>query len=148
VRGDLIAVLDRKDGRLRLSRYDFASGAAASLDARPLTLGYAGEGLCLHKSARDGALYAFTLGRARGSWISGCCSTADGKLDGRIVRRLHLSSEAKYCVADDASGRSMSPSRRSGSGATTPIPKPRPWRPWSTSTAWATSRARSAAWPS
>jgi hypothetical protein len=30
--------------------------------------------------------------------------TADGKLDGRVVRRLHLSSEAKYCVADDASG--------------------------------------------
>ncbi len=104
VRGDLIAVLDRKDGRLRLSRYDFASGTAAGLDARPLTLGYAGEGLCLHRSARDGALYAFTLGGEGqlDQWL--LFQTADGKLDGRIVRRLHLSSEAKYCVADDATG--------------------------------------------
>ncbi|EJL33315.1 3-phytase (myo-inositol-hexaphosphate 3-phosphohydrolase) [Caulobacter sp. AP07] len=104
VRDDLIAVLDRKDGRLRLSRYDFTTGAAASLDARPLTLGYAGEGLCLHRSARDGALYAFTLGGEGqlDQWL--LFQAADGKLDGRIVRRLHLSSEAKYCVADDASG--------------------------------------------
>lgn len=104
VRGDLIAVLDRKEGRLRLSRYDFSVGAAASLDARPLTLGYAGEGLCLYRSARDGALYAFTLGGEGqlDQWL--LFQAADGKLDGRIVRRLHLSSEAKYCVADDATG--------------------------------------------
>ncbi len=104
VRGDLIAVLDRKDGRLRLSRYDFTTGTAAGLDARPLTLGYAGGGLCLHKSARDGALYAFTLGGdgQLDQWL--LFQTADGKMDGRLVRRLHLSSEAKYCVTDDASG--------------------------------------------
>lgn len=103
-RGDLIAVLDRREGRLRLSRYDFSVGAAASLDARPLTLGYAGEGLCLYRSARDGALYAFTLGGEGqlDQWL--LFQAADGKLDGRIVRRLHLSSEAKYCVADDATG--------------------------------------------
>jgi 3-phytase len=104
VRGDLIAVLDRKDGRIRLSRYDFATGQAQAIDARPLMLGYAGEGLCLHKSARDGSLYAFALGGdgQLDQWL--LFPTADGKLDGRLVRRLHLSSEAKYCVADDASG--------------------------------------------
>ena len=104
VRDDLIAVLDRKDGRLRLSRYDFATGATQAIDARPLTLGYAGEGLCLHRSARDEALYAFTLGGAGqlDQWL--LYPTADGKMDGRIVRRLTLSSEAKFCVADDASG--------------------------------------------
>jgi 3-phytase len=104
VRGDLIAVLDRKEGRIRLSRYDFATGQAQAVDARPLTLGYAGEGLCLHKSARDGSLYAFALGGdgQLDQWL--LFPTADGKLDGRLVRRLHLSSEAKYCVADDASG--------------------------------------------
>lgn len=104
VREDLIAVLDRKDGRLRLSRYDFAAGATTAIDARPLTLGYAGEGLCLHRSARDGALYAFALGGAGqlDQWL--LYPTADGKMDGRIVRRMTLSSEAKFCVADDASG--------------------------------------------
>jgi 3-phytase len=102
-RGDVIAVLDRKEGRIRLSRYDFAAGQAQAIDARPLMLGYAGEGLCLSKSARDGSLYAFALGGdgELDQWL--LYPTADGKLDGRIVRRLHLSSEAKYCVADDAS---------------------------------------------
>jgi 3-phytase len=104
VRGDIIAVLDRKDGRIRLSRYGFATGVAQAIDARPLLLGYSGEGLCLSKSARDGSLYAFALGRAGelDQWL--LYPTADGKLDGRLVRRLHLSSEAKYCAADDASG--------------------------------------------
>jgi len=104
VRGDILAVLDRKDGRIRLSRYAFATGQAQAIDARPLMLGYAGEGLCLHRSARDGALYAFALGGdgQLDQWL--LYPTADGKLDGRLVRRLHLSSEAKYCVSDDASG--------------------------------------------
>lgn len=104
VRGDIIAVLDRKEGRIRLSRYDFASGQAQAIDARPLMLGYSGEGLCLSKSARDGSLYAFALGGEGqlDQWL--LFPTADGKLDGRLVRRLHLSSDAKYCVADDASG--------------------------------------------
>lgn len=104
VRDDLIAVLDRKEGRIRLSRYDFAGGQARDVEARPLMLGYAGEGLCLHKSPRDGSLYAFALGGEGqlDQWL--LYPTADGKLDGRLVRRLHLSSEAKYCVADDASG--------------------------------------------
>ncbi|MBI1682746.1 phytase [Caulobacter hibisci] len=100
----LLALLDRKGGRLRLAAYDFASGQAANLDAKPLTLDYAGEGVCLYRGARDRSLYAFTLGVAGqlDQWL--LFATADGKLDGRIVRRLHLSSEAKYCVADDATG--------------------------------------------
>ncbi|PLR27317.1 3-phytase [Caulobacter zeae] len=100
----LLALLDRKGGRLRLAAYDFATGQATGLDAKPLTLDYAGEGVCLHRGARDGSLYAFTLGVAgqMDQWL--LFPTADGKLDGRIVRRLHLSSEAKYCVSDDATG--------------------------------------------
>lgn len=100
----VLAVLDRQAGRIRLSSYDFASGQAQAIDARPLMLGYAGEGLCLHKSPRDGSLYAFALGGdgQLDQWL--LYPTADGKLDGRLVRRLYLSSEAKYCVADDPSG--------------------------------------------
>ena len=103
-RDEIVAVLDRQAGRIRLSAFDFATGQARPLDARPLMLGYAGEGLCLHRSARDGSLYAFALGGEGqlDQWL--LFPTADGKLDGRIVRRLHLSSEAKYCVTDDASG--------------------------------------------
>lgn len=100
----LLAVLDRQAGRLRLFGRDARSGAFAAIDARPLMLGYSGEGVCLHRSARDGALYAFALGREGqlDQWL--LYPTADGKIDGRMVRALRLSSEAKYCVADDASG--------------------------------------------
>ena len=100
----LLAVLDRQAGRLRLFGRDSASGEIAAVDARPLLLGYSGEGICLHRSARDGALYAFALGRdgQLDQWL--LYATADDKIDGRVVRTLRLSSEAKYCVVDDASG--------------------------------------------
>jgi 3-phytase len=100
----LVVALDRQAGRLRVFARDYVSGATAAVDARSLQLGYSGEGICLHRSARDGALYAFAMGREGqlDQWL--LYPTADGKVDGRVVRRLHLSSEAKYCVADDASG--------------------------------------------
>lgn len=100
----ILAVLDSQGGRLRLFARDWASGEVSAIDAKPLMLGYSGEGICLHRSARDGALYAFALGRdgQLDQWL--LFSNAGGKLDGRVVRRLRLSSEAKYCIADDASG--------------------------------------------
>lgn len=100
----VIAVLDRQAGRLRLFSRDSASGRIAPLDAQPLRLGYSGEGVCLYRSARDGALYAFSLGGEGqlDQWL--LYPTADGEMDGRVIRRLRLSSEAKFCVADDASG--------------------------------------------
>ena len=103
-RNALIVALDRQAGRLRLFAHDFASGATAAVDAQPLLLGYSGEGVCLHRSARDGALYAFALGRdgQLDQWL--LYPAEGGKLAGRIVRKLRLSSEAKFCVADDATG--------------------------------------------
>jgi 3-phytase len=100
----LIAALDRQAGRLRLFARDYATGGATAIDAKPLMLGFSGEGVCLHRSARDGALYAFVMSRSGNldQWL--LFAAPDGKLDGRVVRRLTLSSEAKYCVADDASG--------------------------------------------
>jgi len=100
----VLAVLDRQVGRLRLFARDPASGETTAIDARPLLLGYSGEGLCLHRSARDGALYAFVLGREGQLDQWRLQSAPDGRIDGRVVRTLRLSSEAKYCVTDDASG--------------------------------------------
>ena len=103
-RNAVIAVLDRQAGRLRLFAHDLAGGETKAVDAQPLLLGYSGEGVCLNRSARAGALYAFALGRdgQLDQWL--LYPTEGGKLDGRVVRRLRLSSEAKYCVADDATG--------------------------------------------
>lgn len=100
----LIAALDRQAGRLRLFARDNASGAVAPVDARDIRLGFSGEGLCLYRSARDNALYAYAMGRSGelDQWL--LYPVADGKVDGRVVRRLRLSSEAKFCVADDNTG--------------------------------------------
>jgi len=100
----LILALDRQNGRLRLFSRDHGSGDIANVEARPLMLGFSGEGVCLHRSSRDGALYAFAMGGdgQLDQWL--LFPTAEGKLDGRMVRRMHLSSEAKFCVADDAAG--------------------------------------------
>jgi 3-phytase len=100
----LVVALDRQAGRLRVFGRDYATGQIAAVDARPIQLGFSGEGVCLHRSARDGALYAFVMGREGqlDQWL--LYPTTDGQVDGRVLRRLRLSSEAKYCVADDASG--------------------------------------------
>ena len=100
----ILAVLDSQAGALRLFARDYASGQVTALNAKPLSLGYSGEGLCLHRSARDGALYAFAMGRdgQLDQWL--LYPTEDGQMDGRVVRRLRLSSEAKFCVADDTTG--------------------------------------------
>ncbi|WP_454759490.1 phytase [Caulobacter segnis] len=100
----ILAVLDSHAGGLRLFARDYASGQVTALNAKPLALGYSGEGLCLHRSAREGALYAFAMGRdgQLDQWL--LYTTEGGQMDGRVVRRLRLSSEAKFCVADDATG--------------------------------------------
>ena len=100
----LIAALDSQAGRLRLFARDNTSGAVTPVDAREIKLGFSGEGLCLYRSARDNALYAYAMGRSGelDQWL--LYPVADGKLDGRVVRRLRLSSEAKFCVADDKTG--------------------------------------------
>lgn len=100
----ILAVLDSQSGGLRLFARDYASGQVAPLTAEPLALGYSGEGLCLHRSPRDGALYAFAMGRdgQLDQWL--LYPTDGDQMGGRVVRRLRLSSEAKFCVADDATG--------------------------------------------
>lgn len=100
----LIAALDSQAGRLRLFARDNFSGAVTPVDAREIKLGFSGEGLCLYRSARDNALYAYAMGRSGelDQWL--LYPVADGKVDGRVVRRLRLSSEAKFCVADDKTG--------------------------------------------
>ncbi|KRB52891.1 MAG: phytase [Pseudomonadota bacterium] len=95
----VVAALDRKDNQIRL--FD---SAGTALQARPLAFGFAGEGLCLYQSARDQALYAMVLG-ADGQidqWL--LFPTEGGQLDGLLVRKMHLSSEAGHCAADDATG--------------------------------------------
>lgn len=97
--GQIVAGLDRRANQIRLF-----SATGQQLEAAPLNLGFKGEGLCLFRSARDRSLYAFALGAAGqiDQWL--IYPTSGGKFSGSLVRRMHVSSEPSYCVADDSTG--------------------------------------------
>src|SRR5690606_33806904 len=60
------------------------------------------EGICLFRSPQDGALQAFIVGDGGEIDQQVIHATADGRLDARQVRRIHLPSPLSQCVADAA----------------------------------------------
>jgi len=98
----VVAALDEEANTVRL----FTDGAAGLVEAtaRPIPLEFAGESLCLFRSARDGSLYVFGLGGDGEIAQLQVYENGQGKLDALPVRRLHVASEASYCAADDATG--------------------------------------------
>ena len=99
----VVAALDERGG-LRFFDFDARTGAAADVTARPLPLDFAAESLCLYRDARDANLYAFVLGGDGEIEQWTIFDNGAGKLDARPARRLHVTSEASYCVADDKGG--------------------------------------------
>lgn len=98
-----VATLDEGRNRLQFHAVNTATGAAQDLTAREIALGFAGESLCLYRNALDDNLYAFALG-GNGEIAQFVLFARDGRVDARLVRQLHIASEASHCVADDASG--------------------------------------------
>lgn len=94
----LVASIDGTDNSLRLHRLD-ASGLHP-INARPLPLGFAGEGVCLGRNPIDGAAYAFVVGDAGEIEQYALYATTDGRMDARQVRRLQVPSTVKQCTAD------------------------------------------------
>ncbi len=76
----------------------------AEVTARPLPLGFAVEGVCLYHSAQDGTLYAFAVGDGGEVEQYMLFATGNGRVDARVVRRLHVASTAEHCVVDDRTG--------------------------------------------
>lgn len=99
----VVAVLDAQTNRLRLFSLDAEAATAQERTAREIQVGFGGESLCLYRDARDASLYAFVLGGA-GEIAQFIIFSANGGLDARLVRRLHLASEVSYCVTDDVTG--------------------------------------------
>ncbi|MHC9083831.1 phytase [Luteimonas sp. RIT-PG2_3] len=97
----VLAAIDTTDNSLRL--FTLSGAKLTEVGARPLPLGFAGEGVCLFQSPLDGALNAFIVGDGGEVDQQILFPTAQGKLDARQVRRISLPSTLKQCVAD-ASG--------------------------------------------
>lgn len=98
----LLAALDAEANALRF--FQVQDGALTEISARPVPIGFAGESVCLWRDARSGAVHAFALGGAGEIGQFSLFDAGGGRVDARLVRRLHLASEAAYCAADDASG--------------------------------------------
>ena len=96
--GAIVASIDATGNFLRLFR---ARGTALEeAGARPLSLGFAAEGVCLYRHSLDGNLYAFIVGDAGEIDQQLIYAHADGKLDARPVRRIQVPSTVKQCAAD------------------------------------------------
>jgi 3-phytase len=100
----IIGAMDGQGSKMRFFTLDATSGAASEVTARPLAAGLSAESMCLYKSPLDGSLHAFALGSGGEIEQWSIFDNGQGRLDGRIVRRLHIASEASYCTADDATG--------------------------------------------
>lgn len=102
--GQPSATVAAVDAANQLRVFALEGDALRDLTRAPGTVGFAAEGVCLARNATDGHLYAFVTGRD--GQLSQYLLHADGSgmYEARLSRALHLSSEATFCVADDASG--------------------------------------------
>lgn len=94
--------IDGRGQRLRLYRLD--GDALTEVGAGDFALDFAAEGVCLMRGRRDRALYAFVVGDGGEIDQHLLFGTADGKVDTRHVRRVHVPSSLKQCVADPVAG--------------------------------------------
>lgn len=92
----VVAAIDASSYRLRL--YTMQDSRLTPVDARPITLGFAAEGVCLYRNLLDGALHAFVVGDGGEIDHQLIYATAQGKLDARQVRRVAVPSPLKQCV--------------------------------------------------
>jgi 3-phytase len=94
----VLAVADATDNRLRLFTMDGARPVEAS--ARTISLGFAVEGVCMYRSRLDGLFYVIAVGDDGEIDQRLIYADAQGKLDARQVRQIHLPSKLKQCAAD------------------------------------------------
>jgi 3-phytase len=99
---NLLVSADATTNSLRF--FALEEAALREVSARAVPLGFAVENVCLFRSAQDDALYAFAVGDGGEIDQHLVYATADGRVDARQVRRLHVPSTAEHCVADDRTG--------------------------------------------
>ena len=84
--------------------YRSQNGALSDIGSRAIPLGIAVEGVCLYRSVQDGSLYAFALGDGGEIDQYLLFEPSAGRVDSKLMRRLHVASTVEHCVADDKSG--------------------------------------------
>ena len=98
----IVAAADASNYSMRF--YAARGNSLKEVTARSLPLGFAVEGTCLYHSAQDGTLYAFAVGDGGEIDQYMLFAAGDGRVDARLVRRLHVASTVEHCVVDDRNG--------------------------------------------
>jgi 3-phytase len=98
----IVMAADATSNSFRL--YRLLGGALTEVSARPVPLGIAVEGGCLYRSSQDGSLYAFALGDGGEIDQYLLFEPTAGRVDAKLMRRLHVASTVEHCVADDSTG--------------------------------------------
>jgi 3-phytase len=103
--GDAVPVLLAADATSNSLRfYRWQGGAITEISARPVPVNIALEGACFYRSSQDGSLYAFALGDGGEIDQYLLFQPLSGRVDAKLMRRLHVASTVEHCVADDSTG--------------------------------------------
>jgi 3-phytase len=102
--GRPVTVLGAMDAQSAKLRFFTVGEGLTEVTAGALSAQLSAESGCLYKSPLDGSLFMFALGGGGEIEQWSIFDNGQGRLDGRLVRRLHIASEASYCTVDDASG--------------------------------------------
>jgi 3-phytase len=98
----ILLAADATSNSLRF--YRSQGGALNEVSARPVSVNIALEGACLYRSSQDGSLYAFALGDGGEIDQYLLFEPSTGRVDAKLMRRLHVASTVEHCVADDLTG--------------------------------------------
>jgi 3-phytase len=105
LRGDIVAATNRSDDTLTLYRVDADRGRLQRLEGQSIDTGFVDPyGVCLYRSARDGALYVFANDAQDGNMRQWRLHEERGRVRAEPVREWRMPSLAEACVADDAHG--------------------------------------------
>ena len=98
----ILLAADATSNSLRF--YRSQGGALTEISARPVPINIPLEGACLYRSSQDGSLYAFALGDGVEIDQYLLFEPSAGRVDAKLMRRLHVASTVEHCVSDDSTG--------------------------------------------
>ncbi|GFE85932.1 phytase [Steroidobacter agaridevorans] len=101
----LVAATNRTRKSISLYRYDAQARQLQALPGGDLATGFDDPyGLCMYRSAKNGAYYVFANDSADGRIRQWRVSAKAGKIAGELVREIEVGSQAEGCAADDELG--------------------------------------------
>src|SRR3546814_8437722 len=105
----LVTASNRTDDSIAIYRLDTAARRLVDVADGVQPTGFDDHyGLCMYRSARDGAMYVFINGEDTGKRQWRLVDAGDGRVRAELLRVSTFDSRTQACVVDDASGISRS----------------------------------------